>query len=608
MLGQVLVCALALGGMDDFRALPGGVVFVDGQFWPSLTDWHASEGFARHGGRCATKPSANAGERGDDNRGDGCGQFETDVSNDFDFGGTQAIPVVFHVITLDDEVNIEDCTGHVSPAVLQQQIDVINEDFGGASGAGAAETQFAFSLAGISYLRNDDWHSQAETFETEYRTALNVDPDHYINVYVNSCDGFLGWAYFPYGNMAGSDMDGIVIAYGSVPGSGGSFGLGRTLSHELGHYLGLYHTFGGTSDADETTCPFGDCYTNGDLICDTHPEETPSSGCTDRGTCGDPDSIHNFLNYTRDSCMTEFTDEQAIRLRCTLMTFRSTFLNAAPEVRPCCTNDSCIIMESGDCSTAGGTWAQAGETCADVDCSSVVPTGACCVGERCSVAAEADCATAGGTWHGAGVACDSDICGGSKVLGDNCTMAITVIEGSTSFDITGLGDSGQGAVDETQCPDTFGQLTAPDIWFVYTPAASGTAVFDTCDTNSYDTSMAIYTGTCGVLTQVACNGDTEAPGTCQEFWSHISMVVEAGTSYFVRIGGFGIEIDQTGSLNLALETVCPGDGDGDNSIGPLDLTGLMITFGGADATYDLNGNGTVDVRDLIQMLRTWGPC
>jgi hypothetical protein len=53
---------------------------------------------------------------------------------------------------------------------------------------------------------------------------------------------------------------------------------------------------------------------------------------------------------------------------------------------------------------------------------------------------------------------------------------------------------------------------------------------------------------------------------------------------------------------------CTGDGDSDGSIGFLDLTGLMQVFGDTDATYDMDASGVIDVRDLIQLLRAWGPC
>ena len=93
---------------------------------------------------------------------------------------------------------------------------------------------------------------------------------------------------------------------------GPPYNLGRTTTHEVGHYLGLYHTF------DGGCAPASGCNTNGDLICDTNPESSPNFSPCNRSTCGSPDPTNNYMDYSDDICMTEFTEEQARRMRCTL--------------------------------------------------------------------------------------------------------------------------------------------------------------------------------------------------------------------------------------------------------------------------------------------------
>ena len=109
----------------------------------------------------------------------------------------------------------------------------------------------------------------------------------------------MGWAYFPKDYNDGRDfIDGVVILDESMPdGTAGKYALGDTLTHEVGHWLMLHHTFN------------NGCSASGDFVADTLKEHTRSSTARDADTCAAGlDPIHNFMDYTQDSCMDMFTN------------------------------------------------------------------------------------------------------------------------------------------------------------------------------------------------------------------------------------------------------------------------------------------------------------
>ncbi len=272
-------------------------------------------------------------ERAEPETASDCAYNSTTIQSQYDPLYVFDIPVVFHVI------QNAGGTGNITDAKVISQIEVLNEDFralAGSNGAGGFDTMIQFHLAtvdplgnptnGITRSTNTTWYNDGGA----YYNTLAWDPDHYLNIYSNSAAGALG--YVPDlpqgGGIVGSNADRVVVYWGSVGKNAPAFPYhqGRTVTHEVGHYLGLFHTF-------DFGCGTGSqpgCYTSGDRICDTNSEANPRFGCPGSATsCGTADPFHNYMDYTDDLCMTGFTEEQSNRMRCTLLYWRSDLYSAA---------------------------------------------------------------------------------------------------------------------------------------------------------------------------------------------------------------------------------------------------------------------------------------
>jgi hypothetical protein len=195
----------------------------------------------------------------------------------------------------------------------------------GTLGAPGYDTMVQFKLAtvdpsgaattGINRHLNSTWHNDGGG----YYNSLAWDPHNYLNIYCNEASGALGYVpYLPQNGSPGSNSDRVVAYYAAVGRNapiGPPYNQGRTVTHEVGHYLGLHHTFNGG-------CNGGNCYTSGDRICDTNPEANPNFSCGNSSSCGNSDPISNYMDYTDDVCMNEYTFEQTRRIRCTLQYYR----------------------------------------------------------------------------------------------------------------------------------------------------------------------------------------------------------------------------------------------------------------------------------------------
>ena len=217
-------------------------------------------------------------------------------------GVSLTIPIAFHVITGRG-------AGNVTDVQLADQVAELNRAFAGSG--------FQFTLASTDRTDHPGWFRMipGTGLERNVKEALAIDPAHTLNVYTaQPGQNLLGWAYFPWSAPEDNFIHGVVVHWGSLPGGVfPRYNLGRTLVHEVGHYLGLLHTFQ------------GGCVAPGDEIEDTPFEASPAFGCPlGRDTCVEPglDPIENYMDYTDDACYTQFTTEQIARMDAVVPAYR----------------------------------------------------------------------------------------------------------------------------------------------------------------------------------------------------------------------------------------------------------------------------------------------
>jgi len=247
------------------------------------------------------------------------------------------IPVVLHVV---DGPN-----ARVSDPEITNQMKVLNQAYRGDdrdtrfTRAPGVDTGVAFTLQQVRRIPDPtgryQFLQQGSKAEDELK-AGRVGGYETLNVYITKLGGLLGWGTYPTGKAQNLQYDGVVIEQESLPGGlnagdpdygfpdGGKdpYDGGKTLAHEVGHWLGLYHTFQ------------GGCNAKGDYVSDTPSQRFPNFGCPIRrddqrpdapDTCAEPgvDPIHNYMDYSSDECLSQFSFGQGSRMRAMWAVYRA---------------------------------------------------------------------------------------------------------------------------------------------------------------------------------------------------------------------------------------------------------------------------------------------
>ena len=245
------------------------------------------------------------------------------------------IPVVVHVVYKNNNENISD-------AQIQSQIDVLNQDFthtntdavntpvGFVSNVGNLQIDFCLAkqtpngqaTSGIVRKQTTELFFPVYSHEIHFDSTGGSnawDSQKYLNIWVCKVkNGFLGWGQFPGAGTGATD--GIVIDFehfGTTGTATAPYNLGRTATHELGHWFNLLHIWGDNKCGD-------------DLVSDTPIQEEENYGCEiyphNANSCdtnnAKGDMFMNFMDYTNDACMNMFTEGQKSRVWSTIYNYR----------------------------------------------------------------------------------------------------------------------------------------------------------------------------------------------------------------------------------------------------------------------------------------------
>jgi hypothetical protein len=292
-----------------------GVALAQGQatgrpFWVGEHSWPSKQAFIDSGARCATTPlsdlerfeveqkigpfmaarAQSLGEVSANGKPGGGGDPPPAVT-----GGV--INVYFHVINKGSGI----ANGDVSDGQIADQMAILNAAYAG--------TGWSFNRISTDRTTNATWYtmSPGSTAEAQAKAALRQGSADDLNIYsANPGGGLLGWATFPSSYTSAPSKDGVVLLYSSLPGGAAApYDEGDTGTHEVGHWMGLYHTFQ------------GGCAKTGDYVTDTPAERSAAYGCpVGRDTCNTTgvDPIINFMDYTDDACMDRFSTGQDARM------------------------------------------------------------------------------------------------------------------------------------------------------------------------------------------------------------------------------------------------------------------------------------------------------
>jgi hypothetical protein len=219
------------------------------------------------------------------------------------------INTYFHVINKGTGLS----NGDIPSTQVTAQMNVLNDAYAG--------TGWSFNLVTTTRTTNATWYTMGynTAAESQAKAALRQGSADDLNIYsANLGGGLLGWATFPSSYASSPSRDGVVILYSSVPGgTAAPYNEGDTATHEVGHWMGLYHTFqGGCKDGSNAA----------DYVADTPAEKSAAYGCpVGRNSCAQKpglDPITNFMDYTDDPCMNTFSPGQDARMDSLFTTYR----------------------------------------------------------------------------------------------------------------------------------------------------------------------------------------------------------------------------------------------------------------------------------------------
>jgi hypothetical protein len=231
---------------------------------------------------------------------------EASGNGNFSIDATIEVDLYFHVVASSTSLS----GGYVPESQLTAQLNVMNEAY--------APHSIHFNLISTDYTINSGWAVDGN--ELAMKRALRKGDYSALNLYFQrEIGGNFGYCYYPTTASSGSTAfyrDGCSILYSTVPGgSETGYNLGHTVTHEVGHWFGLAHTFEGSS-----------CSGSGDSVADTPQQLSPTSGCpSSRDSCPNVaglDPIHNYMDYSTDICYEEFTAGQQTRMYSMWNTYR----------------------------------------------------------------------------------------------------------------------------------------------------------------------------------------------------------------------------------------------------------------------------------------------
>lgn len=527
--------------------------------------------------------------------------FEVDLSAETE----KTLPIVFHVMhtgeALGEGANITD------EAILET-LDLVNDQFRkvpGSTGDGiGVDTKIDFCLvrrdpdgsptSGVT--RHDLSNISAFVSDGIALSGLNDgapdlqvkeiacwDVDEYVNVYIvpeiNGNNGGGGVQGYAYTGATGNCLDGVVILANRMVTT--QFNFGKILTHELGHYLSLQHTFYNTLNCGDEN----NCQTQGDGVCDT-PVTTTNNFC-DSPAC-EGAMVENYMDYTGESCRDSFTEGQAEKMHSYTASSRSELLTAPSCVPPV---DIDLALENADYLTP---FCQQSQNIV----ATVSNLGNLLVGSA-SVVVGSD-----GVYYTEDV---YDIEPGETVQVpfeniplDGVFWVSVIAEGDEYEDnneFLGFVDYLAGSLWEMDF--TTGFFGAETSWLLEGEGVYLESPNYPSGINTYSYEGCLYSG-CYTLTIYDLGGDGMPYG------GDVVMTVD-GVNVPVDIAGDWSEL----VIEFCLDANdCPFDLDGNGNVGNGDLLLLLTGYGcTASCQYDLNGDGTTDVNDLLTLLNVWGlPC